>query len=792
MTSASMTGFLLTVILHGGSLMLLVWLLERTGLLRLVAAREWAWRTALLGGLLSAGLQILLVPIPVLGNISILSVSEPAGASSLATESPAVSTAVAAPAKAESERRAEAPPSSPRSGKAAKADRTSPVNTPVHSTWLQRILHLAWSQWLLAAWFAASLLLLAGWLRGAFSLRDLLRRAVPLTDVDILQEWNALCIGMQVEQAQIAQLDEIASPIALPGCKVLVPGWLLRLPARQRRAALAHELAHLRRGDPYWRAALLLWRSVFCIVPLSGFALRRLDSLAELQCDAHAAQFTGDGRALAECLALCIERRSDFCRSDLAVAMATPNSPLVQRAELLLEGTPMSLSQPSFLSRCAPVFALAVSVVLLPSLSPRVVAAVNEPTAKTEQIVVIDETAKTEKIRKSKSTGEVSIHIDSDAFDDHMRVRLRDDVRSLDVDSKGKLGFNADESDIASLSERGTASVEETRGGVTRRIEYSVAAGKLQRRYLKNGNEQTLDAEAQQWIAAIIPALLRETGIDAEARVERFFARGGSAAVFAEIAQITSDHTRAAYIGFLVGKHELNQEDLGRLLTLVDGIDSDYELRNVLANMFTTQKLDTQRLLTLLQVAAHIDSDYESAELLVATAHRSAADPALRAAWLANAKAVDSDYERRRALQSMVEETADPQMLSDILDATDSIESDYEKREVLSAIAVQSKDADAIAPSYAKATQRIGSDYERRIALMSLLNAGKLGHAGAMAVLDAAAGIESDYECRELLVAIARRMPNDAQVRARYLEVAAKLSDYEREQAQSAIGAVNG
>jgi hypothetical protein len=106
---------------------------------------------------------------------------------------------------------------------------------------------------------------------------------------------------------------------------------------------------------------------------------------------------------------------------------------------------------------------------------------------------------------------------------------------------------------------------------------------------------------------------------------------------------------------------------------------------------------------------------------------------------------------------------------------------------LLVAAARQQNDPDAIATPYARSTQKIASDYERREALMALLNSGKIGTASAGAVLDAAAQIHSSYECREVLVALARVMPDDAALHARYHEVAKALPDYDRGEAERAL-----
>jgi hypothetical protein len=96
-------------------------------------------------------------------------------------------------------------------------------------------------------------------------------------------------------------------------------------------------------------------------------------------------------------------------------------------------------------------------------------------------------------------------------------------------------------------------------------------------------------------------------------------------------------------------------------------------------------------------------------------------------------------------------------------------------------------DAETLAPAYATAAGKIGSDYERREALVSLIRAPGFGKVGARSVLDALAHASAGYDCREGLVALARVMPNDADLIARYREVARRLPDYDRGEAERAL-----
>ena len=54
-------------------------------------------------------------------------------------------------------------------------------------------------------------------------------------------------------------------------------------------------------------------------------------------------------------------------------------------------------------------------------------------------------------------------------------------------------------------------------------------------------------------------------------------------------------------------------------------------------------------------------------------------------------------------------------------------------------------------------------------------------------MLDSAAGTGSSYECREVLVALARVMPDDAGLQQRYRELASRLPDYDRSEAERAL-----
>jgi beta-lactamase regulating signal transducer with metallopeptidase domain len=770
--------WLLTVAVHG-VVLLLVALTMDTSMPSLRGAwRELLWRTALFGCALTATLQILSQQAPLGGRWNVA--AEPA---------PAVA-AVAA--------------STPRSD-SAKADpialsQTLPV---IHRPAPQAVTSIAsssaqarplpWSRlaWIVGVWLAGALFLMGRTTLSLLRLRRTLAAAATVTSRELCSDLATLATQAGIAAPKLLRLDAIPSPIAAPFARIVLPTWAIAaLDAPQLQAMLAHELGHVVRRDAAWKLLTAYWRALFWFVPLNVVAQRRLDEIAELACDAFAARHTGNGRRLAECLAACAEHHVLGYTPELAPAMAARQSCLLYRIERLLEGVTMesATSGSGARARGLALLALVVAAASLPAIGFGSGAAHAAPASQPATQAAPQPVAK-----NSEDHTSISIHEDDSVVSgslngrDMTSISMSDDAHKFSAKVDGKIDINADETDVASLSAGGTARFEETRAGVTRRIELASRADKLERRYFVNGAEQPFDDNARKFMATAVIELVR-SGIGAEARVKRLFASGGAKAVLDEIDQIHSDYVRGTYLTRLAGMGKLSSGELDRAIQMAAAMKSDYERRQALSALFQTQTFDAARQVTFLRESLHFDSDYERAELLVGVEPRLLNSAQVRQAWLDAALGVHSDYERRRTLQAMLSgDRLDDAQLASVIQASDSMSSDYEHRELLVAAVRQARDVDSLAPAYARAAQSIESAYERKEALLALINAGKLGARGADAVLASAAQIDSSYERREVLVALARVMPDDAHLVAHYKQVANTLPDYERTEAERAL-----
>lgn len=123
----------------------------------------------------------------------------------------------------------------------------------------------------------------------------------------------------------LSRSDAVAGPVALPGGEICLPaGSGPELDREEERAVLAHELAHVRRGDTVRLLLLRLLERILFVQPLNRLAVRRAEAACEDASDAWVRR-RGMGRALAGSL-VSVARwmRTRRRRPDLAGLARTP------------------------------------------------------------------------------------------------------------------------------------------------------------------------------------------------------------------------------------------------------------------------------------------------------------------------------------------------------------------------------------------------------------------------------------------------------------------------------------
>jgi beta-lactamase regulating signal transducer with metallopeptidase domain len=174
------------------------------------------------------------------------------------------------------------------------------------------------------------------------------------------------------QSVRITVVDGLGVPFALAR-EICLPDWLVdRLPESELRAAVAHEMAHVRRHDAFWRSGISAIARAFFFQPLNWVAAARLRELSECICDDEAVAATRSSVSLAmalETVARKVKRQARH--ASLAPAMGAPASLTLRRVERILS-TPGVARQRAKVGRGRRAALVAIAAVAATVLAPSV------------------------------------------------------------------------------------------------------------------------------------------------------------------------------------------------------------------------------------------------------------------------------------------------------------------------------------------------------------------------------------------------------------------------------------
>lgn len=338
-----------------------------------------------------------------------------------------------------------------------------------------------------------------------------------------------------------------------------------------------------------------------------------------------------------------------------------------------------------------------------------------------------------------------------------MRWEHSDDGSKFRVDIEGKAEFTEEYTDIRDVSDGGYVRIEEDRNGQSRRYEVRRnSGGELRRLYYVNGEAQQLDQEARNWVARMVLDAVRQSGIDAEKRVQTILRQRGVNGVFDEIALVSGDYGKAIYFKALIKNGDLNAAAVQKVLR---------------------------------EAARLISSDYEQAQLLIGVAAILAGKEDAVPAYFEATATIKSDYEHKRVLIALLKGTTPSRaVLIQTAKSAASMSSDYEKANVLKTVAAVYLDDRELRGVFFQTVETIKSDYEHRGVLSALLKNSKPSEELLSGMLNSAIGLSSDYEKATFLLEASNAYAGDARLKEAFLKAVETIkSDYERGRVLSAL-----
>jgi hypothetical protein len=320
-------------------------------------------------------------------------------------------------------------------------------------------------------------------------------------------------------------------------------------------------------------------------------------------------------------------------------------------------------------------------------------------------------------VSASKSSSETSISIHNDRAT--MRWRTSTGLTDFNIEMRGKIELTEDDKDIKSMSDDGYLEINKTVFGSKRTIVIeSQGAGRMKKEYYEGRTKTEWEPNGKAWLEEILPDIVRNTTIGAESRVNRFFKKGGTPAVLAEMDKIDSDHTKSHYANLLM-KQPVQEKDYASIITkLADEMDSDHYLTEFLKNNITKFMQNREATAAVFSATRKMDSDHYKTVVI------------------------------KEALRGQI---ASADNVKIILQAAGEMESDHYITEVLTSLLKQNNLSEPIISEMINTTKSIESDHYKTVVLTQALDKKSLSNTSYQRVIESVKGIESDHYITEVI-----------------------------------------
>lgn len=187
----------------------------------------------------------------------------------------------------------------------------------------------------------------------------------------------------------------------------------------------------------------------------------------------------------------------------------------------------------------------------------------------------------------------------------------------FDIEYEGDIEVNNTDTDIIGISRGGYIEITKAAFGSKRRIIIeSDRSGNLTKEYYSGRRQIDYEPEGKEWLAELLPDIVRKTTIAAESRVNRIYRNGGITALTKEISSLQGDYVKTAYFNIILEESLSESEVEQVVLSAGDEVNSDHYLTEILKNNHRKFTESNQLVNAYLQATSTVGSDHYKTEAL--------------------------------------------------------------------------------------------------------------------------------------------------------------------------------
>ncbi len=286
-----------------------------------------------------------------------------------------------------------------------------------------------------------------------------------------------------------------------------------------------------------------------------------------------------------------------------------------------------------------------------------------------------------------------SYSVNSSSKNGKSTIRIKSNGNQFNIEYEGDFTLSDDDKDIIAISNGGFFEVKKSSFGNRRRVLIeSEGNGKLNKRYYVGGSQKKYIPDGKNWLAEILPEIVRTTTIGAKSRVSRFYKKGGVKAVMNEIDRIKSDFIKSKYFEIIL-KYKLSTNELVTVIEQTGRqIKSDHYLSEILKSNQTAFLKNNQTIDAYIDASGNLKSDHYITQVLKKVINDKSITDSQLESLLIISENISSDHYLTQVLTEIMDNRAlNSKNIEKIISLSKNISSDHYKTEVLKKV-VREKD----------------------------------------------------------------------------------------------------
>lgn len=400
-------------------------------------------------------------------------------------------------------------------------------------------------------------------------------------------------------------------------------------------------------------------------------------------------------------------------------------------------------------------------------------------------------------------------------------IKFNDWQKSYKIDFEGDFELSDNDEDIVSVSRGGYFEITRAAFGSKRRVIIeSDSRGNLTKEYFVGRERVDYEPEGREWLAEVLPDIVRSTTIGAESRVNRFYRQDGARGVMDEVERLDSDYLKSHYIEILMDKDGLSTNEL---VAVIEGaarevnsdhylteilkdnervffaneatskafieaseeVNSDHYRSQILKRVLTRTEVEGDLLVAVLESAEEINSDHYLTEVLRETLEERNLTDELISQVIETAREINSDHYQSELFRDALElDQISDESFWVILDASGDISSDHYKTELFKELLERDLDDKTLSRMIDEIEDDVSSDHYSNVLLSKIISEQKLGDESKESFKLAVRNISSDHYASQIIIRAADDADLDDELVTSLLESAQDInSDHYMSQA---------